>query len=54
MDSFIIPLKTCVAMGYGFPLSRIGISKGLTSLAYVDIFSVDLSMRLGKFHNILS
>ncbi len=34
MDSFIIPLKTCVAMGYGFPLSRIGISKG------VDLFGI--------------
>lgn len=51
---FIIPSKMCMAIGvYGFPLSRIGISKGVYLWHIGDIFSVDLSMRLGKFPNML-
>ena len=52
---FIIPSKMCMAIGvYGLPLSRIGISKGVYLFGILGIFfSVDLSMRLGKFPNML-
>ena len=37
---FIIPSKMCMAIGvYGFPLNRIGISKGVYLFGILGIFS---------------